>query len=611
MQPSGVLSTFLENLCKDLQAKNGKLASIPVKLWYTPSEETLKLESAAITAMNAPPKGSRAQRLWDYILDFQHTPKPSNFLHMFPELAQALASGGFRGGEHTAVMAALPDVGGYAFVQGGPGSGKSTLGATICHSLRAEMTQSSRATSSMSQFAKHLTLPQDATTSLPSHGTRPLVTDTTDYIANLVGQHDAARKLLVRAVETCHVICATPVAFAQMINHVPDLEISLVVVDEAGRMTEASSLVSVSKCPNVPHWFTGDTRPYTPGARTRNDYQLKDFFRPQRDTSLFKRIGNVGGMTATLHDNHRARGRMANWAVGALYDNEIVIVNSSLTDPVRDLQNWLSSAIPVDKASSSIFVLDIAESTEILVGTSYANPINAIVGCEFVISAYQAGKLWNAVDFSKMKEPCRVGTTLIIVGYSAQKSEWEGRLRQTSPAEAPLSMIEVRTIDDSPSHEADLVIVDLTRKDKAGFLNQEQRLTVLATRARIGMVILGTKKCTTMKTGLGNLFNYVEKRNAYALVRHRHPKAPWNKFCTHCIQHGHYVNECTVTLRCSICHAKNQRSDHALRNCKRAGEHPFPEEYGARKASDGVDRDPLSYRQISAGKRVNMRRAKK
>ncbi|KAK7408344.1 hypothetical protein QQX98_009492 [Neonectria punicea] len=103
---------------------------------------------------------------------------------------------------------------------------------------------------------------------------------------------------------------------------------------------------------------------------------------------------------------------------------------------------------------------------------------------------HSCGKPRNASDFLHNKKPYGFGTTLITVGYSAQKTEWEGRIRELSPAEAPLGLIEVRAIDDSPSHKADLVLVDLTRTDKHGFLDAEERLAVMSTRARLAMVIL-------------------------------------------------------------------------------------------------------------------------
>lgn len=58
-------------------------------------------------------------------------------------------------------------------------------------------------------------------------------------------------------------------------------------------------------------------------------------------------------------------------------------------------------------------------------------------------------------------------------------------------AEVLLGLVSVRTIDDSPSHEAEVVICGMVRTDKPGFMVEDERLAVMTTRARALTIIVG------------------------------------------------------------------------------------------------------------------------
>ncbi|KAF7547407.1 hypothetical protein G7Z17_g7731 [Cylindrodendrum hubeiense] len=177
-----------------------------------------------------------------------------------------------------------------------------------------------------------------------------------------------------------------------MLNHVPDFEPALIAVDEVGRLSETSALVSVSKCPYTPHLCIGDARQFSPINLVCDNRDVKDFFRPQRGISLLKRIEAVGAMTATLRVNNRAH---------------LDVVG-------RHVTKYLA------------YGFDVAEAKEMRVGTSFATPINARFGRELIAMMHREGPLRNAVDFVRNVDPVRFGSTLVIVGCSAQKNKWQG-----------------------------------------------------------------------------------------------------------------------------------------------------------------------------------------
>ncbi|KAF5559871.1 MFS monocarboxylate transporter [Fusarium napiforme] len=107
-------------------------------------------------------------------------------------------------------------------------------------------------------------------------------------------------------------------------------------------------------------------------------------------------------------------------------------------------------------------------------GTSFYNDGYA----NFTIQFYRPFKPVHVRDES------RRASVLTIAAYRSQMHNDEFLFDQVASAELPKSLIDVRTIDDSLSHEADYVFIDLTRTDKHGFLKNAQRINVSASRAQ-------------------------------------------------------------------------------------------------------------------------------
>jgi superfamily I DNA and/or RNA helicase len=91
---------------------------------------------------------------------------------------------------------------------------------------------------------------------------------------------------------------------------------------------------------------------------------------------------------------------------------------------------------------------------EMKTGNSFANPANANFAMQLVVQLHRDVALVNARDFSKR------ASVLIPTPYKEQKHLYDILLRQLTKAEVPQDLVEVRTVDDSPSREADVVILD-------------------------------------------------------------------------------------------------------------------------------------------------------
>ncbi|KAI1062102.1 hypothetical protein LB506_009789 [Fusarium annulatum] len=137
--------------------------------------------------------------------------------------------------------------------------------------------------------------------------------------------------------------------------------------------------------------------------------------------------------------------------------------------------------------------------------------------------------LVEARDFS------RRASVLILTPYKEQKRLYNLLLRQLTEAEVPKDLVEVRTVDDSPSHEAGVVILDLVRTVKKGFINNAPRMNVATTRARLGQF------------PLNHLIAFTEERSAVINLRDR---CRWYFMCKNCCQPGHIAIECKFKPKC-------------------------------------------------------------
>ncbi|KAL6803213.1 hypothetical protein GGI42DRAFT_324058 [Trichoderma sp. SZMC 28013] len=108
--------------------------------------------------------------------------------------------------------------------------------------------------------------------------------------AKRVSFYYAAREVVEAFVRTADVIAGTPVAIMTLFGHLSSsphpVRPSFVVVDEAGRLTEAMSLVPFAQYPDTPVLFVGDAKQFGPMAVAAMDRQYRALFTSQRKRSL-------------------------------------------------------------------------------------------------------------------------------------------------------------------------------------------------------------------------------------------------------------------------------------------------------------------------------------
>ncbi|KAF5005856.1 hypothetical protein FDECE_7730 [Fusarium decemcellulare] len=419
--------------------------------------------------------------------------------------------------------------------------------------------------------------------------------DPDTFVLNKQDHDEVFQKLMERAISFVDIACGTPCALAELANHsswVPDL----IVTDEAARLSEAMSLLLQSKWPRAVGIFIGDTKQLQPLTEDKDQDDVKPVFSRQREASLLKRMEDTGRLTFVLRLNHRAFMTAAGWAQKEVYGKQMSIVHRRHTPATRAFIDWTFQAFNV---RSTTIMIRPWNSCEAKIGDSFANGPNANFVSQLIIQLYRQAGLMNAYDAeinttaSSDEDKVRVrrASILIITPYAAQRRAYHLVLRQMSDAEIPTSLVEVRTIDSSSGHEADVVIIDCVRTTKMGFVSDIHRMSVMMTRARIGTILVGTTSKMGFPSTFKSLIKYLVDRNS--LIDHSKLKirTKWDKMCGNCIQPGHTASVCPFKPECQTC----EGARHATRHCPKSREDAISV-YADEpvRADDGIGRDCLA-----------------
>ncbi|KAJ4856218.1 AAA domain-containing protein [Trichoderma breve] len=352
-----------------------------------------------------------------------------------------------------------------------------------------------------------------------------------DYLAE-------ARKLMNDFSADADVVAGTPVALMTMFNHIEPVSPSLFIVDEVGRLTEAMTFVTSAQHANTPTIHIGDTKQFGPMAVADQDKNYKALFTQQRKHSLMQRHEGAGLIDFVLAAKHRANGDVHEWARGYLYMSEIKTVYRR--DAYSEqMHQWITDECGRSYSQKAtlglnMVLVDVQEGTEQKVGYSYTNPGNANFILALISRLAASAPLYPVQSFMEHPEadPSTYawGKILVITGYKQKKILLEKKLSKLSSAEIPRGIVSVRTIDDSPSHQAEVVICHLARSNGPGFLSDLKRLAVMTTRAQGMTILVGQEAMFAVKnSAISELYNYLKSRDSIVKV------SGWKVVYSHCL----------------------------------------------------------------------------
>lgn len=423
---------------------------------------------------------------------------------------------------------------------------------------------------SLSEFARSIAIASPSEFSAALSAIADSTNDKTNFRINRTTHMESARELLEFALSKADCIVGTPVAVSELAKHIPHWRPDLVVVDEAGRLNESALMIPIAEFTDAPFIIIGDPNQCTPFNRTDEARDFDDLFGKQRKTSLLDRISLVDGFDITLTANHRSHASVVDWAQQKIYHGRMKIVNQR-SSATREMSRYIQTLQSETKSAiegNSVWI-DVECGIEELIGTSYINPTNALIVRELAVQLYRDAPVRNMVDFVKSKDdptyPVRRGTIMIITGYANQKRHYEAILDEISDSEVPKGFLTVRTIDDSVSAEADIVIIDLVRTSRTSFLQDRKRIAVMTTRARLASFIVGSSDTIRHHGLLGDLFKHHKEKQA--VLRIKGEKKTWSVWCNRCQRPGHTTDSCKERPQCLYC---KDDFNHAGRNC------PYP-----------------------------------
>jgi hypothetical protein len=614
-----------------------RLASLKGVLWIQPDDTTTKAECSVVHRINNTGPNSQCRSKADYLRAFDSSLAPkTDFLAKFPIVKRDIASG-IWSTEQTEFIRKLSNSNGIEFLQGVPGSGKSTTAQKLSHCLAkserrvayllpantrvddahkrlsalmpdmvvkrahtwkgshsavmsgpsntAQIALSGTATEqeaqrftneiataqakldpaqnehSVAMYARHL-----AETGTSKDKFKVMQTNVR-HQCELIQCREQATIFLIEALARCNVVVCTPVAFIQLINHAKT-EFDMVVVDEAAMLSESLALAPIAFTPNALTLYAGDHEQTKPVVQSVDDNAFYNHYAMQRTMPILRRAYEAG-KTFLLCDNYRAQGSVHNWVVDHHYDGRMNIVNSKCD--VSILRDWLKTTFGASMRTQTVFML-MTNSNSAKCGTSTFNPDHADHIAHFLP--------YISKTFPRQHIKGEILKVLVLSPYRAQKREILDRVtRLVKEGTIPVGQVDVRTIDQAPSMEGDVVITDLTadRSASARFVDESNRFVVANTRARLFHFVLGnhdnykrwkahsdgTRRdngCFTIDRTNNVITNTANNNTVQVPYLHDVTPSNWDlQKCRTCGDIGHGSARCPTSIVCHKCQRKGPR----------------------------------------------------
>ncbi|TQW04487.1 AAA domain-containing protein [Cordyceps javanica] len=400
-----------------------------------------------------------------------------------------------------------------------------------------------------------------------------------------------AQSLLQDMAKNVSVLCCTPVA-ARTLGNNTDYVPSMIIADETGRMTECQFFVGVEHWPHTITFILGDPQQFhavVPSKHTvlrgASGTVWADRFGPQREVSLIQRAEDNNAVDVYLRVNHRAHGGITDWCSRQFYRGEMVLAqqNKKFHPAQLVILQHLRKYSP-DIRMCGLFI-DIENMHETKVTSSWSSSTSARYCVELAIA------LWRELPLPRKNDPESRFRILIITGYAVQASDMRYMVKRISDNCVAPGAIEVRTVDDSPSHEAEITIVDFPRKSGVGFLDEPKRMTVASSRANYCTIYVGHADSFTRSPLLKSLVAW--HKDSLALLTIPTP-LDW---CARCFNYGHTARTCKERLGAGglVCQSCDQKDKaHSGRDCRRANQSASFDITETPPVLDNIIRDPLS-----------------
>ncbi|KAL3607379.1 hypothetical protein FPOAC2_02363 [Fusarium poae] len=310
-----------------------------------------------------------------------------------------------------------------------------------------------------------------------------------------------------RVLKDKRIIGCTTTAAAMYQSIIETASPDVILVEEAGEILEAHIITAMSA--SVKQLILiGDHKQLRPKV---NNYTLTKEKGEGYDlnVSLFERLVTQGRYFTALEEQHRSHSDISQYPRMLAYP-ELKDVPSTLErDPIRGLKNRVTF-VHHEKPEDTMG--DVNERRDPTTKASKKNRHEAVMVLRMVRFLSQNGyKTENMVvltpylgQLSLLKETLREEADPVLSDIDSHDLVRAG-LVTSAAAKVNKKQLRLSTIDNYQGEECDIVIISLTRSNDSGdigFLHARERLVVLLSRARDGMILFGNME-TFMKSKKG------------------------------------------------------------------------------------------------------------
>lgn len=283
----------------------------------------------------------------------------------------------------------------------------------------------------------------------------------------------------------------------------------VVVIDEATQATEPSTFVALTKGAECVV-MAGDHAqlPPTVVSRIAIDNGL--------DVSLFARLQNSRLPGLVLNTQYRMHPAISVFPSHQFYQGKIESGVSAEERPLPCISSfqWPNAALPVVLLSCDD--KDERANTGPLAGTSTGNASGETGGSSYR-NPGQAEAAVRAVR-GLLSDPT-VTSIAVLTPYNGQVRLLNSRFQTEFPEEVDSGRIIVSSVDGYQGREAEVVVFSTVRcneKRNLGFLADARRMNVAITRARRGLVVIGSERTLDTSPHWSVWLKWVKKHRAVA-----------------------------------------------------------------------------------------------
>jgi hypothetical protein len=303
-------------------------------------------------------------------------------------------------------------------------------------------------------------------------------------------------------LQEAKVIGATTTGAAQYKQLLTTKKPGILIVEEAGEVLEAHVLAALQTDSTKHLILIGDHMQLRPKVETYHLTAVSNMGYTF-DQSLFERLILSDRPSVTLGVQHRMRPTISNIIRTQTYPD---LVDHASVERFPDLQGVKYNLVFVDHRHNEDCVDDDDEDVR---STSKSNGYEVdlclAIAKYLLQQGYRPGRLAILTPYlgqlkevvRRVKEEMADTTAFLNERDCRDLEELEDNDRMEERSEFGVQSLRCSSIDNFQGEEADIVLITLVRSNKhghIGFLKEAQRVNVLMSRARIGMIIIGNSQ---------------------------------------------------------------------------------------------------------------------